>query len=174
MPLTLVASHLQRNLEPVIARLFSPRRLGRIATRMPESINRMAVEQLLNRVFAEQIAEGDFDFLQGRLLQLEIIDAELVLGLGFEHHRMTCQYFSQMGREADATLSIDSFSATQLVQQQVDPDTLFFQRKLKISGDTELAHHVKNTIDTLDPEVLPRVILRLVSLYRERVLQPKE
>lgn len=174
MPLTLVASHLQRNLEPVVTRLFHPRRLGRIATHVPERINRMAVGRLLNKVFAEQVAEGDFDFLQDRLLQVEIIDAEIFVGLGFEHHQMTCLYFSQTGREADATLSIDSFSATQLVQQQVDPDTLFFQRKLKINGDTELAHHVKNTIDTLDPGVLPKVILRLVSLYRERVLQAQE
>jgi predicted lipid carrier protein YhbT len=54
------------------------------------------------------------------------------------------------------------------VQQEVDPDTLFFQRKLKINGDTELAHHVKNTIDTLDPEVIPGFMLTLMEQYKLR------
>ena len=173
MPLTLVSSHLQRNLQPVIDRLFGPHRLTRIATLMPGNINQRLMGRLLNHAFAEQVSEGDFDFLQGRLLQVEINDAGLFVGLGFDGHQITCQHFSRQPTQSDASLSIDSLSAVQLVQQEVDPDTLFFQRKLKISGDTELAHHVKNTIDTLDPETLPRLSLKLLTLYRDRVLQPQ-
>jgi O2-independent ubiquinone biosynthesis accessory factor UbiT len=36
-----------------------------------------------------------------------------------------------------------------------DPDTLFFQRRLVIEGDTELGLGVKNFLDGLDEERLP-------------------
>lgn len=172
MPLSVVTQHLQRNLKPVLARLVSPRRLGRLATGLPQTINRIALDQVMNRVFAEQIAEGEFDFLQGRQLQLEITDADLFVVLTFTRERLSCLQFSRQTHEVDATLAIDSLSAIQLVQQEVDPDTLFFQRKLKIGGDTELVHQVKNTIDTLDPEVIPALFHKLFQHYRTRILEP--
>ena len=39
-----------------------------------------------------------------------------------------------------------------LVSRQEDPDTLFFQRRLTIEGDTELGLEVKNILDALDHE----------------------
>jgi predicted lipid carrier protein YhbT len=44
-----------------------------------------------------------------------------------------------------------------------DPDTLFFQRRLKIEGDTELGLEVKNLIDALDIEKLPSSVHSLVA-----------
>ncbi len=170
MPLPLVVSRLQHELELTLGRLLSPKNLARVATLMPRRLNRLAVEQLLNQVFAEQIASGDFDFLQQRSLQVEIHDAELFVGLGFAHGRLRCLFFERVSQAADASLSIDAISAIELVRQEVDPDTLFFRRRLRIGGDTELTHQVKNTIDTLDPEVIPVFAQRLIALYRSRVL----
>ncbi|HFB66513.1 MAG TPA: sterol-binding protein, partial [Aeromonadales bacterium] len=72
--------------------------------------------------------------------------------------------------ESDVTLSIATEDAISLVQQEIDPDTLFFQRKLKISGDTDLAHHIKNTMDTLDLNSLPGVLMKLMAFYKENIL----
>ena len=36
-----------------------------------------------------------------------------------------------------------------------DPDTLFFQRRIVVEGDTELGLAVKNLLDSLDPSELP-------------------
>ena len=44
-----------------------------------------------------------------------------------------------------------------------DPDTLFFQRRLKIEGDTELGLEVKNLIDAIDIEQLPSSFHDLVD-----------
>jgi len=44
-----------------------------------------------------------------------------------------------------------------------DPDTLFFQRRLKIEGDTEQGLEVKNLIDALDIEQLPSVVHKIVK-----------
>jgi len=166
MPLALVKSHLQRNIEPLFTRLAHPSTLGQLALKAPRRLNRLLIEQLGNRAFAEQIGDGDFDFLEGRSLQIEITDAGLFIGLGFAKAKIVCHFFSDHAEEADATLSIDSLNSIRLLQQEVDPDTLFFQRKLRINGDTELAHQVKNTIDTLDPSVIPGFIHNLAERYR--------
>ncbi|MCI2285515.1 SCP2 sterol-binding domain-containing protein [Colwellia sp. MSW7] len=62
-----------------------------------------------------------------------------------------------------------SFSATGedlvliVYGRKQDPDTLFFQRRLKIEGDTELGLEVKNLIDAIDIEQLPSSIHSLVD-----------
>ncbi len=170
--MTILALHrqLQKTFDPLLARLLRPQALARVATRMPERMNFLLVEQMLNRAFAEQIAEGDFDFLQHRVLQVEVLDAGLFVGVSFDRNRLLCRYFRATAGKSDVTLSIASVDAIDLIQQQVDPDTLFFQRKLKINGDTELAHHVKNTIDKLSPEVIPGFLIKLMQQYQHRFL----
>jgi len=170
MSLSTVHAQLQKTFEPLALRLLHPQTLARVATRLPQRLNFVLVEQVLNRAFAEQIEEGDFDFLQDRILQVEVLGAELFVGVSFVRARMQCQYFSAQPGESDVTLSIGVSDSIDLIQQKVDPDTLFFQRRLKIRGDTELAHHVKNTIDTLNPEVIPRFVIQLMQQYQHRFL----
>lgn len=148
--------------------LLSPKTLGAVATMCPFGFNKKLINYLLNDAFSEQIADGDFEFLQGKNLLVELIDAGCFIGISYLNHRLLCNYFDSVSIASDATLSLNSYDAILLIEQTIDPDTLFFQRKLKISGDTELAHQAKNTIDTLDQERIPKVVLRLASLYRER------
>ncbi|MCG9689952.1 SCP2 sterol-binding domain-containing protein, partial [Vibrio tubiashii] len=44
-----------------------------------------------------------------------------------------------------------------------DPDTLFFQRRLTIEGDTELGLEVKNLMDSVDLESLPKPLQTLLN-----------
>ncbi len=171
MNLVAVSANLQKKLNPLISNFFKPKNLVLASSFMPRKLNCALTEKLLNSAFAEQVSEGDFDFLEGRLLQVEIIDAGLFIGLSFEKNRISCFHFNTQSGDSDVMLSINTADAISLIQQEVDPDTLFFQRRLKINGDTELAHHVKNTIDTLDPEVIPKIILKLISDYKGLVLQ---
>ncbi len=149
--------------------LLSPRRLGKIANMCPFGFNKKLISLVLNYAFAEQVADGDFKFLQGNNLLIEIIDAECFVGISYQPDQLVCDYFDSVPTQSNATLSINTFDAIQLIEQSVDPDTLFFQRKLKISGDTELAHQAKNTIDTLDQNRIPSALLKLISFYKQRV-----
>ena len=167
MTLPIHPDAIKAQLKPLLAKFISPANLGRISTKMPERLNFLVVNQLINKAFEEQVDDGDFDFLQGRSLQIEIIDAGVYVSLTKSGNKLTCSHFSDQQHVADVTLSIDVANAIALLNQEVDPDTLFFQRKLKINGDTELAHHVKNTIDTLDPDVIPRFVLTLMNEYQE-------
>ena len=171
MSFTAVTNHIHQTLSPVVNGFVSPRNLGRIARFMPRKFNAQLIQSLLNRAFSEQIEEGDFEFLSGRVLQVEIRDAGLFIGLTYTGNKIICNHFASVAVDSDVSLSIDTLGAIKLVQQEVDPDTLFFHRKLKISGDTELAHHVKNTIDTLNPALIPPLVIRLLAEYRARVLK---
>ena len=50
----------------------------------------------------------------------------------------------------DVSISGDLEGFTQLASLQEDPDTLFFQRVLRIDGETDTGVHIKNIIDALD------------------------
>ncbi|MGB7997639.1 MAG: SCP2 sterol-binding domain-containing protein, partial [Photobacterium halotolerans] len=47
--------------------------------------------------------------------------------------------------------------------RKVDPDTLFFQRRLTMQGDTELGLAVKNLLDSLDLDSLPKSLHWLLT-----------
>ncbi len=162
---------LHHHLETAASRWLQPDRLGAFACRLPPALNRRIVEAALNRVFAQQLEEGDFDFLQDRRVGVEIRDARIHVVLGHDGRQLKCLGLSRARQATDACLSLDSGDAIALVRQQVDPDTLFFQRRLKISGDAALAHQLKNTIDALETTVLPAALLKLLGLYREKLLQ---
>lgn len=165
MSLSLVANLADR-MQPLAKSALAPQSLAKLATIVPFRVNALLIQSMLNKVFSEQMEDGDFEHLLNRSLQVEIIDARLYMSLGFDGQQILCQHFCKQAVAADATLSVMSSDAIDLIRQEVDPDTLFFQRKLKIAGDTELAHHIKNTIDTINPATIPQSILRLLMGYQ--------
>ena len=158
-----------RPLQKIGARLLAPARLGKVALFAPSSVNLLILERVMNQTFREQIEDGDFDFLAAHTLGIEIIDARLFCQIGFVKGRLTPLGLSGEKWSADVELAIGVSDAISLIQQDIDPDTLFFRRKLKINGDTELAHHVKNTIDTIDPETIPAFVRNLLAGYKSMI-----
>ena len=127
----------------------------------------------LSSVFHEAIEDGDFEFLQGRWLKIAIIDLELTWWLSFDDNKLVMASKEEMF-ENNITEDV-SFSATGddlvlIAGRKQDPDTLFFQRRLKIEGDTELGLEVKNLIDAIDIDQLPSSVHSLVE-YSANFLQ---
>lgn len=127
----------------------------------------------LSSVFREAIEDGDFEFLQGRWLKIAIIDLELTWWLSFDEDKLVMASKDEMA-ENNNTEDV-SFSATGddlilIAGRKQDPDTLFFQRRLKIEGDTELGLEVKNLIDAIDIDQLPSSVHSLVD-YSANFLQ---
>ncbi len=121
---------------------------------VPFSTQHAALIPALHSVFSEAIADGDFAFLQGKWLKISIIDLQLDWWLSFDQEKL------MMASANDNILEDVSFSANGddlllIAARKQDPDTLFFQRRLKIEGDTELGLAVKNLIDAIDIEQLP-------------------
>ena len=63
----------------------------------------------------------------------------------------------------DVCISGESPDFILLATRQADPDTLFFQRRIRIEGDTELGLGVKNTMDSMDWDDLPLPLRRLLQ-----------
>lgn len=119
--------------------------MRRLERRLPLPFKQLAVEVPLNRLFANAIDEGEFDVLEGRTLRLELDRGFAGVTLGFWQGR-----FRQVDGEGEATIRGSLKAFRQLAERRVDPDQLFFQRRLVIEGDTELGLTLKNLLDGLD------------------------
>lgn len=62
-------------------------------------------------------------------------------------------------REPDLAFAANLSAFLQLLARQEDPDTLFFNRELDITGDTELGLVVKNMLDAVEWPHLPKLPL---------------
>jgi predicted lipid carrier protein YhbT len=108
----------------------------------------------LNRLFASPIQMGDLNFLQGRVIALKIRDAGIEYRLTFSPDGFRSV---SSKRRPDLTMSGTVYDFLLLATRREDPDTLFFQRRLRIDGNAELGLYVKNFLDGLDwdPAQLP-------------------
>lgn len=125
----------------------------------PFALQRQVLEQLLAWQFRQALAEGELAFLDGRWLQVEVRDLGLCWCVTAE------QGVLRVSRQqpADVTFSADANDLILIAAGKEDPDTLFFQRRLRIEGDTELGLYVKNLMDAIDVESMPTP-LRMVLM----------
>ena len=129
---------------PRLPQLFSL--LGR---RAPTVVHSRALAALLNRFFATPLREGELEFLEGRVMEVEVIDTGLRFRVSLAGERIVAPSGSG---EPELTIRGDLYDFLLLISRREDPDTLFFNRRLKLGGDTELGLHVKNFLDALEPE----------------------
>jgi len=130
---------------------------------LPYSLHKSMLLTALHSVFKEAIEDGDFEFLQGKWLRISISDLALNWWISFDKNQLI------MASKQELIIEDVSFTATGddlvlIAGRKQDPDTLFFQRRLKIEGDTELGLEVKNLIDAIDIDQLPSSIHKLVDL----------
>jgi predicted lipid carrier protein YhbT len=129
---------------------------------VPYNIQKKSLLTALHSVFKEAIADDDFEFLQGRWLRISVTDLALDWLISFDNGQLI---MAKNGPQADADVIFSASSEDLLLiaGRKEDPDTLFFQRRLKIEGDTELGLEVKNLIDALDIEQLPSLVHKVVD-----------
>ncbi len=97
----------------------------------------------------------------GKLIRLHVIDAGVTVTL-----RVTPRGFAPSdAADADITLTATAQDFLEIALGREDPDTLFFNRRLVMEGDTELALLVKNHLDAIafKPSLpAPRDVLRRI------------
>ncbi|TVP91602.1 MAG: SCP2 domain-containing protein [Pseudomonadaceae bacterium] len=117
----------------------------------PFGLQQAILEPVLDRLLAAPLAAGELDMLHGRWLQLRVTD----LGLTWCVSRDRQGIRVAQHQTADVCIAGKWRDFLLLASRQEDPDTLFFRRRLQLSGDVELGLAVKNLLDSLDPEELP-------------------
>ncbi|WP_417779971.1 ubiquinone anaerobic biosynthesis accessory factor UbiT [Stutzerimonas xanthomarina] len=134
-------------------------RLLPLAARTPFTLQRIALERSLNQVFSEPLADHAFEALEGHWMRLEVVDLKLAWCLSCDRQKL------RIAEQAPVQVTIRGNwrEFLLLASRQEDPDTLFFRRRLVIEGDTELGLAIKNLIDSLDPDLLPSWLWKLLQ-----------
>jgi len=129
---------------------------------VPFSAQKSLLIPALHSIFSEAIEDGDFEFLQDKWLKISIIDLQLDWWLSFDQNQLIMAAPNENIIE-DVSFSANGDDLVLIAGRKQDPDTLFFQRRLKIEGDTELGLEVKNLIDAIDVDQLPSSVHSLVD-----------
>ena len=128
-----------------------PDPIGAVLSRLPAYPGSFLLVASLNRVLAQQLPADVRQYLLGKKLRIHVRDARLTFDFSCTGVRFTA---CQPQETTDLTISANAQDFLRLAQRLDDPDTLFFNRRLSMEGDTELGLVVKNAIDALELPVL--------------------
>jgi predicted lipid carrier protein YhbT len=128
-----------------------PRPLSFPLRLIPKRAHGVILSSLLNRVFRNELLDGELDFLQDRVVQINVSDLELGYSLTLKNGTI-----SEAGRrKTDLTITGSVYDYLLLISGKEDPDTLFFQRHIIMDGDTGLGVHLKNMLSAVELDQLP-------------------
>lgn len=140
----------------------APNVLALPSSLLPFFIQKNLLGELLSRLFKEAIEDGDLEFLEDKWLKVEVTDIKLVWFLSFGNEQLIIKESSE---QVDVTFSGDMNELILIAGRKEDPDTLFFQRRLTIQGDTELGLEVKNLLDNIDFDNLPNLAKQAIDRF---------
>ena len=148
-----------------------PAPLAKLVARLPQQPPTQVLTLALNLALGRILPRDTLAPLTGHQLQMRVLDAGLTLDFtltekGFRRAAPVA------GKKPDLIISATTRDFMALALREEDPDTLFFSRRLRMEGDTDLGLLVKNTLDAVDwPRLEPEDLhpFRLLALLRLRM-----
>ncbi|CAM5216163.1 ubiquinone anaerobic biosynthesis accessory factor UbiT [Alishewanella longhuensis] len=137
------------NSKLVVALPITLRRLNRC---VPKAAQGFILQLALNRFFCHELRSGELSFLQQKTVVVRVSDIELEFGISLKGKQLSVQLLPV---QQDLLLHAELADFIAMISNQIDPDTLFFRRRLQMLGDTELGLYCKNLLDSIGPERLP-------------------
>lgn len=136
---------------------------------IPEKHHSTFLVLFLNRFLKQQINEGDLEFLSNKILCVNIKDIGIKFVLSLHNNRLVSQTRT---KTCDIEIQASVYDFLQLAARQQDPDTLVFQRRLVMQGNTELGLELKNFLDGLDLESanfarVEKLLLKTLPVYKK-------
>jgi predicted lipid carrier protein YhbT len=140
------------NQETLLRLLPPPSRLQVPLRLLPAPFVRVTTQRLLERVLAGPFATGVLDDMAGRTLGVEVTDLGLrwVVRVGTRRLERV-----DVDGDAEATVRGSATDLLLLAARLEDADTLFFHRRLQLTGDVELGLAIRNLLDQLPWEAIP-------------------
>jgi predicted lipid carrier protein YhbT/chorismate mutase len=127
-----------------------PARIAPLLRLLPHFWSRRALEAAMARVLEVPLRKGAFDFMRGRRLGVEVVDLGLAWVIELHGGRLRTT-----DAPAEASVRGSATDLLLLASRLEDADTLFFQRRLVVTGDTELGLTARNLLDRLRWEGVP-------------------
>ena len=153
--------HLEPKLNKLLWALpeFSLRRFRKL----PAGVQTSVLSQIFNKIMQPLIADDELEFLRNRQLEIVVADLDYRFYLTLEGQNLVVA--AHFEAKPDVTFSGEMEALMSLVLRTQDPDTLFFQRQLLVTGDTEMGLELKNMLDDFDLEQLPVPVKQLMTFY---------
>lgn len=125
-----------------------PPGVARILSRLPQQPPTLVLVTALNLALGRILPRESLEPLEGRRMMLVVTDAGMRLRFSLGRGG-----FVPLFDNAEPALKISATARdyVALLLREEDPDTLFFNRRLLMEGDTELGLLVKNTLDAIEP-----------------------
>ena len=121
--------------------------LARIGRHLPALPPRLILVQTLNQMLRRGLLPADMNQFAGRHFQLDVLDLGISIRFSADTQRFTAENYPGA---PDLRLAANSADYLRMILREEDPDTLFFNRKLQIEGDTALGLATKNLLDCVD------------------------
>jgi O2-independent ubiquinone biosynthesis accessory factor UbiT len=147
-----------------------PRRWALPMRLVPRRMLAQVFERAAATVLADALERGELLALEGRVLGIDVLD----LGLRFAvrvnagHVRIASSDEGDAAIEARVQGTLTDLLL--LASRLEDADTLFFQRRLGLTGDTELGLTARNLLDQLDWAQVPlplRIVLNRAARFAD-------
>ena len=124
-----------------------PKPLAALLERLPAFPGSVVLATALNALLAPQLPDDVKLLMKDRKFRIHVRDARVSFDFSWNGAR-----FAPLSQQAqpDLTISASGPDFLRIARRQEDPDTLFFNRRLSMEGDTELGLVVKNTLDALE------------------------
>ncbi|CUA86192.1 ubiquinone anaerobic biosynthesis accessory factor UbiT [Pseudidiomarina woesei] len=147
--------------------------LGVMVRITPKVILEQILSASLNQFLQAEIKQQRFSFLPKQWVRIEVPDLAFHFSVTLnDQGRLKASLTPQ---PAAVTMRGNSASLLLMISGKVDPDTLFFKRKLMIKGDTELGLEVKNLLDTIELEGrLPKPLFRVTQATADAIVARPE
>lgn len=136
---------------------------------VPPWVRAQVLSVALNRFFHPELGAGELEFMRDKILVIEITDYQLTFAIELQEQQL--QVSLNLGKQ-DLLIRANSADMLAMINNQVDPDTLFFQRRLLMLGDTELGLYCKNLLDSIGIERLPNPLAYGLSWLVEQQSMP--
>lgn len=138
-------------MSPTSPAFVLPEPVGAVLSHLPAYPGSFLLVTALNKVLAQQLPADVRQYLLGKKLRIHVRDARLTFDFTCTGTRFAASHPQD---STDLTISANAQDFVRLARREEDPDTLFFNRRLSMEGDTELGLVVKNALDALDMPVL--------------------
>ena len=146
-----------------------PRPLGRMLSLLPAYPGSLLFSQVLNLALSDLLPNDMRQMLRNKTVCIAVTDAQLAFHFVWDGRRFTgCS----ASAAPDLKISAGAQDFYRLATRKEDADTLFFNRRLLMEGDTELGLAVKNLLDSIETPLLRPESLapaELSNLIRARV-----
>jgi len=136
-----------------------PKFIGSLGRMLPQWPHALALAGALNVALKMKLLpESELAQLENKLFRVRVRDSGGEASYTFRNGLFRPVFRPE--REPDLAFEANLSAYLQLLARQEDPDTLFFNRELAITGDTELGLIVNNMLDAVEWPQLPAHLAR--------------